>query len=48
VSSAGWTPYEGMAMRGRVRATVVRGRTVFDGERVTSSTGNGEYIKPCP
>jgi allantoinase len=45
-SAAGWTPYEGRPMRGRVRATLVRGRVVYDGEQVTAAPGDGEFVRP--
>jgi allantoinase len=45
-SAAGWTPYEGRTMRGRIRQTLVRGRVVFDGKTVTASPGYGAFIRP--
>ena len=45
-SSAGWTPYEGRGIRGRVRQTLVRGRVVYDGAHVTASPGSGQFIPP--
>jgi len=33
------TPYEGMRLRGRVEATILRGETVFDGASITGGTG---------
>jgi len=45
-SAAGWTPYEGLPMLGRVRTTLVRGRVVYDGTQVTASPGDGEFIAP--
>lgn len=43
-SSAGWTPYEGMTVRGRVRQTFVRGRLAYDGAEVVARPGDGEFI----
>ncbi|NDJ78900.1 MAG: hypothetical protein GYB65_21830 [Chloroflexi bacterium] len=37
----GWSPFEGMQVRGRVRAVRIRGEAVFDGERVLVPPGNG-------
>jgi allantoinase len=45
-SSAGWTPYEGRAMNGRIQKTIVRGRVVYDGEQITAEPGDGELIRP--
>ena len=45
-SAAGWTPYEGRAMRGRIVSTLVRGRLVFDGTRVRAAPGDGQFIRP--
>jgi allantoinase len=45
-STAGWTPYEGKTMRGRIRTTLVRGRVVYDGQLVTAEPGTGEFVPP--
>jgi allantoinase len=45
-SAAGWTPYEGRPMRGRVVLTVSRGRVVYDGRDVTGLPGDGQFIRP--
>jgi allantoinase len=45
-SSAGWTPYEGRAMRGQVRTTFVRGQVVYDGGHITAQPGFGQFIRP--
>jgi allantoinase len=45
-SSAGWTPYDGRTMHGRVRTTLVRGRVVYDGQQVLAEPGDGEFIRP--
>lgn len=41
VGVAGWTPYEGMRLRGRVEATVVRGRVVARDGRLLLEPGVG-------
>lgn len=45
-----WTPFEGMKVQGRVRRTLVRGRTVYldsgDGGEITVSPGHGRFIYP--
>jgi allantoinase len=43
-SSAGWTPYEGMEVQGRVVRTLLRGRTVYDGQEVTAKPGYGVFV----
>jgi dihydroorotase (multifunctional complex type) len=43
-SRAEATPYHGWHLRGRIRRTVVRGRTVWDGERIKVDPGWGQYI----
>jgi len=46
-SAAGWTPYEGRSMRGRVVLTLSRGRVVYDGQAVTGAPGDGQFIRPA-
>jgi allantoinase len=45
-SSAGWTPYEGREMRGRVQKTLVRGRVVYARGEFSGRAGGGEFIRP--
>jgi allantoinase len=45
-STAGWTPYAGREMQGRVRTTIVRGQVVYDGGQVTAAPGFGRFIRP--
>ncbi|MFN2227330.1 MAG: amidohydrolase family protein [Anaerolineae bacterium] len=40
----GWTPFQGMAVRGQVRRVVLRGRTVFQDGRVLAEPGYGRVI----
>ncbi len=37
----GWSPFEGMRVTGRVREVWIRGRRVYDGERVLAASGSG-------
>ncbi|GAB4440697.1 MAG: dihydroorotase [Anaerolineae bacterium] len=37
----GWTPFEGMRVTGKVREVWIRGRKVYDGERVLAAPGSG-------
>jgi len=43
-SSAGWSPYHGWPMTGKITKTIVRGQVVFDGERVVADPGTGQFI----
>jgi len=43
-SSAGWSPYDGMAMRGKVTHTLLRGESVYEYGTVTGKPGQGTYI----
>ncbi|MDQ3809510.1 MAG: dihydroorotase family protein [Chloroflexota bacterium] len=45
-SSAGWTPYEGRLMTGRVRTTLVRGQVVYEAGEVVGRPGGGQFIGP--
>jgi len=45
-SAAGWTPYEGMQLRGRVVETYVRGRLTFADDAVVARPGDGQFITP--
>ena len=44
VGRAGWTPYEGMEVQGRVRFTVVRGRVVAENGRVRGEPGRARFL----
>ncbi|MCX6025006.1 MAG: dihydroorotase family protein [Chloroflexi bacterium] len=43
-SRAETTPFAGWRLRGRVRRTLVRGETVWDGETITAESGWGTYV----
>ncbi len=45
-SVAGWSPYDGMSVVGKVVSTFVRGRQVFDGVEVTAEAGTGRFTAP--
>jgi allantoinase len=45
-SSAGWTPYEGMEVKGKVETTVVRGEIVFSQGELLGKKGSGRFVKP--
>jgi allantoinase len=40
-----WSPYHGRRMRARVAATVLRGRTIWDGAQVLATPGSGRFVK---
>ncbi|MFZ5918940.1 MAG: dihydroorotase [Chloroflexota bacterium] len=47
-SSAGWSPYDGWPLKGRISHTIVRGQVVFDGDRVTAEPGSGRFVPGQP
>ena len=47
-SRCGWTPFEGMALRGRVQRVVLRGRDAYAGGRVLALPGSGRVHRPEP
>jgi allantoinase len=44
VTPAGWSPYAGRRLRGRVIAAFSRGVQVWDGEHVLGSPGHGRFV----
>jgi allantoinase len=46
VTPAGWSPYTGRRLRGRVRLVLARGDAVYDGERVQAEPGRGTLVRP--
>ncbi|MGZ4293470.1 MAG: amidohydrolase family protein, partial [Solirubrobacteraceae bacterium] len=44
VTAAGWSPYTGRRVKGRVIAAFSRGRQVWDGERVLAAPGDGAFV----
>jgi allantoinase len=45
-SNAGWSPYDGMSHAGQITHTLVRGRVVWDGEKVLAGAGDGVMVRP--
>lgn len=43
-SSAGWSPYHGWPMVGRVTTTILRGQVVYDGQQVVAKPGTGRFV----
>ncbi|MHB1569288.1 MAG: dihydroorotase [Solirubrobacteraceae bacterium] len=44
ITPAGWSPYSGRRVRGRVIAAFSRGRQVWDGQRVLAGPGDGMFV----
>jgi dihydroorotase-like cyclic amidohydrolase len=44
-SKAGWTPFEGWAVRGAVQKVVLRGKTVYEDGEVLAAPGSGQRIR---
>jgi allantoinase len=44
ITAAGWSPYAGRPVRGRVIATYSRGTHVWDGDRVLAEPGHGRFV----
>jgi len=42
-----WSPYHGMTLDGRVSATFLRGRQIYDGKMVSSRPGDGVFLRPA-
>ena len=40
-----WSPYHGRRMRARVAATVLRGRTIWDGSTIHAAAGSGQFVR---
>ncbi|HVD01916.1 MAG TPA: dihydropyrimidinase [Candidatus Dormibacteraeota bacterium] len=47
-SAAGFSPYSGLDLKGRVRTTVSRGRVVYDRGRVVGEPGWGRFVERLP
>jgi allantoinase len=47
VTPAGWSPYAGRRLRGRVERVIARGEEVFDGRRVLAAPGRGTHVAPA-
>jgi allantoinase len=43
-SHAGWTPFDGMTVNGKVVQTILRGKTVYDGNRVIADPQYGQFV----
>jgi len=45
-SNAGWSPYNGLTLSGRVTMTISRGEVVYDGSEVLGAPGRGRHLQP--
>ncbi len=41
---AGWTPYEGMSVKGKVVKTILRGQVIYDQGEILAKPGYGNYL----
>jgi len=48
VSAAGYSPYEGRTLTGRVRTTLSRGRVVYDRGNFPPASGHGRFVMRGP
>jgi carbamoyl-phosphate synthase / aspartate carbamoyltransferase / dihydroorotase len=44
-SRCGWTPFEGLHVRGRIRRVFLRGKTAYEDGQVLSSPGFGRNVR---
>jgi len=47
-SRAGFSPYEGLTVTGRVRTTIRRGEVIYDAGKILGSAGHGEFLECEP
>lgn len=47
-SRCGWTPYEGMRLRGKAEKVIFRGKLVFEGEIIEEAKGKEVMARPLP
>ncbi len=45
VTNAKWSPFDGAEFDGRVEATFVRGRPVYEDGRVSAAPGSGSWLR---
>jgi dihydroorotase len=45
-TKCGWTPFDGMRVRGRVRRVRLRGRLALEGDEVLAAPGSGHIVGP--
>lgn len=47
LTDAGYSPFEGMTLKGFVEKTISKGEIVFDGTSLSGKVGRGNFIKRC-
>jgi dihydropyrimidinase len=47
-SASGYSPYEGLDLQGRVRATISRGRVIYERGRITGDPTWGRFLQRAP
>jgi allantoinase len=45
-STAGWSPYHGRPIKGRISRTILRGETIYNGETIIAQPGYGQFVPP--
>jgi carbamoyl-phosphate synthase/aspartate carbamoyltransferase/dihydroorotase len=45
-TKCGWSPFEGMTVKGRVERVVLRGQVAFDNGRILATPGFGQVVRP--
>jgi len=44
-TAAGWSLFEGWNLQGRVTATILRGKIVYNGQEVLAAPGDGQFVR---
>ena len=44
LSSAKWSPYDGMEIQGKVVKSILRGRVIFDDGKLLAEGGDGAFV----
>ena len=47
LTAPGWSPFNGMRVRGKVREVRIRGQLAYDGEQVLAAPGSGRSVSWC-
>jgi dihydropyrimidinase len=45
---AGYSPYEGMRVKGKVRATISRGEVIYQDGKFPAQPGRGQFVRGLP
>ena len=44
ITACGWTPYNGMKVKGWMTRSVIRGKVVMEDDQVLSKKGSGKFV----